>query len=167
MVKKESGLIDKLKNKFKGKLRVQNERRIWVSIESNKLIETCKWMKDQGFIHLSAISVTDWLEKKEYELTYHLWSYDDKILVTLKTKINRNKPVIESVSSIWYENAQIHERELHELFGVKFKGNKDLLPLFLEDWKGPAPFRKDFDWRKYVTDEFYNKENERERIYYD
>jgi len=167
MAKKESRLIGELKNKFKGKIKVQSERRIWVSIETNKLIETCNWIKDHGFVHLSAISVTDWLEKKKYELTYHLWSYDDKMLVTIKTNINRDKPVIDSVSSIWNESAQIHERELHELFGVKFKGNQDLLPLFLEGWKGPAPFRKDFNWRKYVTDEFYSKKNEREKIYYD
>ena len=167
MANKESELIGELKNKFKGILRVQNERRIWVSIESNKLIETCRWIKDKGFTHLSAISVTDWLEKGIYEITYHLWSYNDKILVTIKTRINRDKPIIESVSSIWGESAQIHERELHELFGVKFKGNKDLLPLFLEDWKGPAPFKKDFNWRNYVRDEFYKKENEREKIYYD
>ena len=167
MAKEESKLIDELKNKFKGKFKVQNERRIWISIESDKLIEACRWIKEKGLVHLSSISVTDWLEKGDYELTYHLWSYEYKILITIKTRINRDKPVIESVSSIWKESAQIHERELHELFGVKFKGNKDLLPLFLEDWKGEAPFKKDFDWRKYVTEKFYSKENEREKIYYD
>ena len=130
-------------------------------------MEISTWIQEQGFVHLSAISVTDWVEKGVYELTYHVWSYDEKRLVTVKTTVNRDKAVIDSVSSIWKESAQIHERELHELFGVKFTGNQDLLPLFLEDWKGPAPFRKDFNWRTYVTDEFYHKENEREKVYYD
>jgi NADH-quinone oxidoreductase subunit C len=167
MVKKHSDLVKNLKNKFKGKIIIQNEKRIWITIDSSDLIEICKWISKQGFVHLSAISVTDWLEKKEYELTYHLWSYDEKKLVTLKTKINRDKPEINSVVDIWTESAQIHERELHELFGVKFIGNNDLAPLFLEDWKGPAPFKKDFNWRTYVREEFYKKENERERVYYD
>ena len=118
-------------------------------------------------MHLSAISVTDWVEKGKYELTYHLWSYEDKMLVTVKTKIDRDRPVIDSVAPIWKENAQIHERELHELFGVDFKGNSDLSPLFLEDWSGPPPFKKDFDWREYVRKEFYDRENERERVYYE
>ena len=74
------------------------------------------------------------------------------MLVTIKTRINRNKPIIESVKPIWNENAKNHERELHELFGVKFNGNNDLFPLFLENWKGPAPFKKDFDCRKYISD---------------
>ena len=167
MGNKETELLDEIKTMFKADGRVQRARRIWVSTDQNKLIEMCKWLKEQGFIHLSAISVTDWLKKGDYEITYHLWSYADKILVTVKTRIDRNKPIIESVTKIWGENAQIHERELHELFGVKFKGNQDLFPLFLEDWQGPAPFRKDFNWRDYVRDKFYDKKNEREEVYYD
>jgi len=167
MDKKESEFLKKIKTKFKIDGKVQRDRRIWISITDDKLIEICKWMKENGFVHLSAISVTDWLKDGNYELTYHLWSYDDKILVTIKTRINRNKPNIESVTPIWEKNAQIHERELHELFGVNFNGNEDLVPLFLENWKGPAPFRKDFDWRDFVRDEFYDKKNEREQVYYD
>jgi len=167
MTKKENMLLDEINTEFKTEGRIQREHRIWLSINVNKLIEICKWLKEKGFVHLSAISVTDWLEKGVYELTYHLWSYDDKILITIKTKISRKKPVIESVIPIWQENAQIHERELHELFGVKFTGNPDLSSLFLENWQGPAPFRKDFNWRDYVRKEFYNKKNEREKVYYD
>jgi len=167
MDKKETELLDEIKKKFNVEGEVKRSQRIFISVDSNKLVELCKWIKDNGYVHLSSISVTDWLEKGNFEVTYHLWSYDDRILVTIKTKISRNKPVISSVTSVWGENAEIHERELHELFGVKFKGNKDLTPLFLENWQGPAPFRKDFDWRDYVRDKFYNKENEREKIYYD
>ena len=53
------------------------------------------------------------------------------------------------------------------MFGVKFEGNDDLSPLFLEDWLGPPPFRKDFDWRKYVREKYYDKKNERENIYFE
>jgi NADH-quinone oxidoreductase subunit C len=167
MSKKETELLAEIKTKFKADARVQKEQRIWIKTDSNKLIDICKWIKEQGFVHLSAISVTDWLEKGIYELTYHLWSYDDKILITIKTSINRKNPAIESVTSIWDESAQIHERELHELFGVKFEGNRNLSQLFIEDWQGPAPFRKDFNWREYVRDEFYDKEKERVKAYYE
>ncbi len=100
-------------------------------------------------------------------MTYHLWSYNEKILLTVKTKIDRNKSVIDSVVPIWSNNAQIHERELHELFGVKFRGNPDLSQLFLEDWEGPPPFRKDFDWREYLKKEVFDPKNKREQVYYD
>ena len=164
---KDTELLDEIKSKFKVDGRIQRKRRIWVSSDENRLMEMIKWLKERGFVHLSAISVTDWLEEGNYEITYHLWSYKEKILVTVKTKIDRKNPAIDSVTPIWKENAQIHERELHELFGVKFKGNPDLSPLFLEDWQGPPPFRKDFDWREYVREKYYDKENEREIVYYD
>ena len=164
---KETELLDEIKSKFNVDGRVQSGQRIWVSTDENKLIEMSKWLKERSFLHLSAISVIVWLEEGDYELNYHLWSYNDKILVTVKTKIDRKNPAIDSVTPIWKESAQIHERELHELFGVKFKGNLDLSPLFLEDWPGPPPFRKDFDWREYVREKFYDKENEREKVYHD
>lgn len=164
---KEAQILNNINSKFDIEGKIQRERRIWISITSDKLIELCSWLKKQNFEHLSAISVTDWVEEGKFEVTYHLWSYIDKILLTLKTKIDRERPVIKSVISIWQQNAQIHERELHELFGVKFKDNPDLSQLFLEDWQDPPPFRKDFNWRTYVREKYYNPENERERVYYD
>lgn len=167
METRENKLLSTIKSEYKVDGRVQKKQRIWVSVDKTKLIELCKWLKNDGFVHLSAISVTDWLEKGLYEITYHLWSYDEKILVTIKTKIDRNNPLIDSVTPIWKENAQIHERELHELFGVKFIGNPNLSQLFLEDWDGPPPFRKDFNWREYLRKEVYDPKNEREQAYYD
>jgi len=167
MSTRETELLDKIQSKFKLDGKVQRDQRIWISVNKNQLFNLFKLLKDYGFVHLSAISVTDWLEEGNYELTYHLWSYDDKMLLTVKTKIDRDKPNIKSVVPIWKENAQIHERELHEMFGVNFNGNPDLSSLFLEDWRGPPPFRKDFDWRNYVREEYYDKENNREKPYYD
>ena len=167
MASPEKEIIDEITSNFNIKSEIQRKRRVYVSIPKSNLIEICKWVKKKGFIHLSAISVTDLADEGHFELTYHLWSYDIKIIVIIKTKINRNKPIIESVMPIWHENAQIHEREMHELFGVQFEGNPDLSELFLDGWNGPPPFRKDFDWRDYVKKECYDEKNEREIAYYD
>jgi len=164
---RENLLIEKINTDLKIKATIQRQKRIWINIKENNLIKTCNWLKKQGFDHLSAISVTDLIEEEKFEITYHLWSYQNKILLTIKTKIDRKKPVIQSVIPIYNENAQIHERELHELFGVKFQGNPDLTPLFLEDWHNTPPFKKDFNWRDYVKKDLYDKKNERETAYYD
>ena len=63
MSKKEAELLAEIKTKFKADARAQRGQRIWITIDSKKLIEICKWIKKQGFEHISAISVTDWLEK--------------------------------------------------------------------------------------------------------
>jgi len=48
----------------------------------------------------------------------------------------------------------MHEHEAWELFKIIFKGNPMLKPLFLEEWNGPPPFRKDFNWREYVKEKY-------------
>lgn len=167
MSSKEQEILDKIEKRFDIDGMIQRERRVWLKIDSENLVDLCKWLRDTGFIHLSSISATDWPENNIFEITHHIWSYDDNMLVTVKTEIDRDDPKVDSVEPVWKENAQIHERELHELFGIDFEGNEDLAPLFLEDWTGPPPFRKDFNWREFVRDEFYDEDNERESVYFE
>jgi NADH-quinone oxidoreductase subunit C len=164
---KGSDILEKINQKFNIKGEQKGNQRMWVSVDKEKLVKVCSWVKDQGFVHMSAISVTDWLDEGTYEVVYLVWSYTDKVLLGIKTRIDRDNPIIDSVLPVWMESAQIHERELHEMYGVVFEGNPDLAPLFLEDWEGPPPFRKDFDWREYVREEYYDKENVREGVYFD
>jgi NADH-quinone oxidoreductase subunit C len=160
-------ILDKIASEFNLECKVQRKGRIWLDTPTEGFVEFCRWLKEQGFKHLSAISAIDWPDEGTYQLAYHLWSYQDKVLITLKVKIDRQNAVMASATGVWDGSAQAHEREIHELFGIKFEGNNNLTPLFLEDWEGLPPFRKDFDWREYVGGKYYDRENERERVYYD
>ena len=111
-------------------------------------------LKSMGFEHLSDVTGVDYLADGEFELVYHLWSHSQKARSILKIRINRESPAIGSVIDLW-PGAQIHEREIHELFGIHFEGNPDLSPLFLEDWAEIPPFRKDFDTREYVRRKYF------------
>lgn len=163
----EEKLLKDLNSKLSASVQCQKARRLFVLIDHDQLVDTCTKAYESGFEHLSTIAATDWLEEGKIELTYHLWSYSHNHLLTIKTKIDRKKPKISSISSIWGGNAETCERECHELFGVKFKGNLNLTPLFLEDWEGPPPFLKDFNWREYVKKEDYDQSNPREKVYFE
>lgn len=167
MAAKEEDFLKKLASEFNIKGEVRRKGRIWLDTSAEGLVNFCSWIKNEGFEHLSAISAVDWPDEGVFELAYHLWSYQDKILLTSKVKIDRQNAVIDSVTGIWNGSARAHEREIHELFGINFEGNDNLTPLFLEDWDGPPPFRKDFNWREYVGEKYYDKSNERESVYYD
>jgi len=106
----------------------------------------------QGFNHLSDVTCVDYIDESEFEVIYHLRSHAAKIRCNVKVRIPRESAHIATISDIW-PGAQVHERENHELFGIVFKGNPDLSPLFLEDWEEIPPFRKDFDTREYVKKE--------------
>jgi NADH-quinone oxidoreductase subunit C len=164
---KRAELLEAIASRFDVDDRVAEDGSIWLSVDRESLWDLLSFSRDAGFDHCSAISVTDWPEREAFELTYHLWSYEDKLLLTVKSQVDRRNPTAKSAVPLWGPSAQIHERELHELFGVEFLGNPDLAPLFLENWQGPPPFRKDFDWRDYVRKEFYDEADPRERGYWD
>ena len=163
----EKEILEKIKDKFNRKGVIQKAKRVWVAIDKEELLTCSKWLKKEGFIHLSAISVSDWLEEKKFKLDYFLWSFQDKILLVLTVNIDRQEAIVDSVVSIWGDNAQAHEREAWEFFKIDFKGNQNLIPLFTDNWQGSPPFRKDFDWHKFVRENYYSKDNERERVYYE
>lgn len=138
------------------------ESRMAVSAESDNVLAILRFLKDAGFNHLALLSAVDWIEDDCFELCFILSSYmlnDDEYIdsqrlhIILKTKIPREKPQFKTVIGI-FPNAEPYEREIHELFGIKFEGHPRLTPLLLEREYEIPPFRKDFDTRKYVKEVF-------------
>jgi len=164
---KQTEILKRIQLSVSAELRIAEDGTAWMLVLERDLSDCLVLAKREGFDHCSAISVTDWPDENVFEFTYHLWSYGKRILLTVSCRIDRRKATVASVIPLWGPSAGIHERELHELFGVEFTGNPDLEPLFLEAWDGPAPFRKDFDWRMYVRETFYEEGDAREQGYWD
>jgi NADH-quinone oxidoreductase subunit C len=92
--------------------------------------------------YLFCLTCVDW--KTHLTMVYHLTSTIHRHIVVLKSKLDRINPEIESVSGIW-RTAEFHEREVYDLFGVKFLHHPDLRRLFMtEEWRG-WPLRKDYE----------------------
>jgi len=136
--------------------------RIIVNVKKDQVLAVLRFLKDRRFDHLALVSCVDWIEEEEFELVYILTRYmqgdeertdQERLHLIVKTRISRQSPRLETATDI-FSNAEPYEREIHELFGVKFEGHKRLTPLFLERNYEIPPFRKDFDTRKYVSDVF-------------
>jgi NADH-quinone oxidoreductase subunit C len=94
------------------------------------------------FDYLFCLTCVDW--KTHFTMVYHFSSTIHRHTLVVKVKLDRNQPEIETVSDIWL-TAEFHEREVYDLFGVRFPGHPDLRRLFLtEDWVG-WPLRKDYE----------------------
>jgi NADH-quinone oxidoreductase subunit C len=117
-------------------------------------VDLATYLKGRGFARCLTVAVVDWLDQEEFETYYIVHHLESNIYVKVATRIPRAKPKLASLSTVW-ESAAMHEREMWELFGVDFVGNPMLKPLFLEDWKGKPPLRKDFNWRDYVDKKYY------------
>lgn len=94
------------------------------------------------FDFLSFVTCVDW--KTHFGMVYYLRSSDNLHELIIKIKLDRENPEIETVSDLW-KTAEFHEREVYDLFGVRFINHPDLRRLFLsEDWPG-YPLRKDYE----------------------
>jgi len=65
------------------------------------------------------------------------------LLITLRVPLNGNSPHIETLEKV-YPNANWHERELWDMFGIVFDGHSDMRRILMpHDWEG-HPLRKDY-----------------------
>ena len=129
-------------------------RRTRLDVAADALPALLELLKGRaGFIHLSAISCVDWPDDGQFELVYHLWSYELGLLVSAHTRVAREPGVYVSVYDI-YHPAGFFERDIHEMYGVFFEGAPDMEKFILTEWDGPPPMRKEFDTKQYVHDTF-------------
>ncbi|MFN8242854.1 MAG: NADH-quinone oxidoreductase subunit C [Ferruginibacter sp.] len=95
------------------------------------------------FDYLFCLTCIDW--KTHLTMVYHLSSTRHRHNIVIKIKLDARQPEVETVSHIW-RTAELHEREVYEMFGVQFLNHPDLRLLILPDgWEGKNPLRKDFD----------------------
>jgi NADH-quinone oxidoreductase subunit C len=78
-----------------------------------------------------------------FELNYHLVSIPRREKVRLRVRVSGNDPVVDSLVPVW-PGANWLEREIFDLFGIRFTGHPDLRRILLpEDWEG-HPLRRDY-----------------------
>ena len=104
------------------------------SIDVEELVYVVQTLLDAGWWHLTAITAL--ADGKIIELLYHFWQYEG---LTLRACLPAGQSRIPSITPL-IPGAAFYEREIQELFGVRFSGLPDAEPLFLaEDWEGEAP----------------------------
>jgi NADH-quinone oxidoreductase subunit C len=116
-----------------------------LEIAPEAIESVCRLLKqDFGFIRLSSITSTDWHPMEpRFHLAYHLHSIDNNRRVRLLCKLSGDSAEIDSLTGLWGA-ADWYEREVFDLFGVRFRNHPNLRRIMMpEDWKG-HPLRKDF-----------------------
>lgn len=123
-----------------------------VILPAEKIKDVAAHLKNTPELHfdfLIFVTAVDYIDEKRFELTYHLYSYTHKHKIFLKVNLPRENPEIRTVSDFW-ATADWHEREVYDLFGVKFLEHPDLRRIMMPyDWTG-HPLRKDYRHPAYV-----------------
>ncbi|MDT8337132.1 MAG: NADH-quinone oxidoreductase subunit C [Candidatus Izemoplasmatales bacterium] len=152
--------VEDLVNKTVKVLKTENIDKNQVAFEIEKLEVHLLLMvlKSSGWIQLSYLSAVDWPDENKFEVVYIVFNWEKPVYVQVRTKIDREDPVMESILPI-FPGAKYYEREAHEFFGITFPGNPDYeKQLILENWDDIPPLRKDFDPSAYSARKFPSRE---------
>jgi len=113
-----------------------------LDIERSNLLAVCRFLRDQlNFDMLSCISGVDMID--HLEAVYHVRSIARNQILQLKVQIDADKPEVNSVVSVW-PGANWLEREIYDLYGIRFLGHPDLRRILLDDEFEGYPMLKSF-----------------------
>ncbi len=122
-----------------------------VIIDPEHLSPVLRFLREEpglGFEMLIDLTCVDYLGREpRFEMVYHLFSVAKRHRVRIKARVSEESAEIDSAVEI-YPSANWMEREVWDLYGVRFRNHPDLRRLMLyEEFEG-HPLRKDYEKEK-------------------
>ena len=119
---------------------------LYIEVTNENLYSTILYLKTNEkckFKQLIDITAVDFLQKeKRFKVVYLLLSHENNLRVLINIEINE-KTLVESITKI-FPSANWMEREVFDMYGIKFKNHPDLRRILTDyNFKG-YPLRKDF-----------------------
>ncbi len=115
-------------------------------IAPENIVEACRMLRDEfGFNMLSGQSAVDYWpqESPRFHVIYQLLSIGNRQRVGLRVPLSGDEPVLSSIEEV-FPNANWYEREIWDMFGIRFENHSDLRRILMPfDWEG-HPLRKDY-----------------------
>ncbi|MEZ5079243.1 MAG: NADH-quinone oxidoreductase subunit C [Thermoleophilia bacterium] len=120
-----------------------------LEIDAARIVEVARFLKGEpgSFVLLSDLTCADFLEGNgrggRFRLAYHLFSLESGSRVRLRVWADAENPEVDSVTPVW-ATANWHEREVYDMFGVRFRNHPDMSRILMPfDWEG-HPLRRDY-----------------------
>ena len=115
-------------------------------VKGQDILKVLTELKDDGFNFLADLTAIDNLTLGGFDrfaVSYHLLSHKTTERATVKAYISEEKPSLPSVESLW-KTADWQEREVFDLYGIKFEGHPNLIRIMNPDDYDGYPLRKDY-----------------------
>jgi len=108
------------------------------------LVEVARLLRDEPEIGCNFLSCVSGVDMGDHiQVVYHCHSLPNVITVQLRVRLDREKPQVDSLVSVW-PGANWQEREVYDLLGVHFASHPDLRRILLDDDFVGHPLRKDY-----------------------
>jgi NADH-quinone oxidoreductase subunit C len=115
-------------------------------VPPENIANACQILRDEfGFKFLGSLTASDYWPEGEprFHLSYQLHNIEEKISIRLRVPILGTNPTVPSIEKI-FPNANWHERELFDMFGIHIEGHSDLRRILMPyDWEG-HPLQKNY-----------------------
>ena len=116
-------------------------------VEPNDLLAVCRALQADAawqIDYVANLTAVDYPAEQRLDVVYHLYSMARTHgPVTLRVPLARATPAVSSVTPIW-RGAEFQEREVYDLFGVRFEQHPDLRRILMWDGFEGYPMRKDY-----------------------
>ena len=136
-------MTSRIEEKYPGSIEESTSN--YLVVKGDSLLEVAKYLRDTDDLKLDYFNYVTAVDYYSYfEVVYQLTSTVHNHSIVLKTRCHdRDNPSVPSVISLW-QGADLQEREIFDLMGIRFEGHPNLKRLFL--WEGfqGHPLRKDY-----------------------
>ncbi|MDR3735930.1 MAG: NADH-quinone oxidoreductase subunit C [Acidobacteriaceae bacterium] len=113
-------------------------------VDPAQIIAATSAVQQAGYNFLEDVTCVDWYPAApRFQVTYHILSHRLKERVRLAAMVSESNAAIDSIVNVW-PSANFYEREVFDLFGVRFNDHPNLIRIMMPDeWEG-HPLRKDY-----------------------
>jgi NADH-quinone oxidoreductase subunit C len=115
-----------------------------LTIAAGQIRAAAATVQAAGYNFFEDVTAVDWFPSSpRFQLSYHILSHIYKERIRLRVMVDGESPAVESISAVW-PAADFYEREVFDLFGIRFEGHPNLKRIMMPDeWQG-HPLRKDY-----------------------
>jgi len=115
-----------------------------LTIAREEILAAARTVQQAGYNFLEDVTAVDWFPAvPRFQISYHIVSHPHKERIRLRVMIDEAQASVDSMTAVW-PSAGYYEREVFDLFGVRFDGHPNLRRIMMpDDWTG-HPLRKDY-----------------------
>jgi NADH-quinone oxidoreductase subunit C len=117
-----------------------------LNLSAEQIVPACQTLRDEfGFDFLEEETAVDYWPAQDprFHIAYQIYSIGKHLRIGIRVPISALSPILPSLEGV-YPNANWFEREIWDMFGVRFEGHSDLRRILMPyDWQG-HPLRKDY-----------------------
>ena len=115
-----------------------------LTIAKDQIRDACATLIAAGYNAFQDVTAVDWFPSTpRFRVVYHACSHRYKHVIRLTVLVDEADPTVDSITPVW-PGANYYEREVFDLFGIRFEGHPNLRRIMMPDeWVG-HPLRKDY-----------------------